>query len=135
MLMTLHPLKRSTTFDYEEVCKESHLLDKLSSDQIKELKNVIIKDREVFSSDPGTTHLMKMDIELISEKPIKTKPCRMSPRQINLLKDEIKRILDLGVIEIGQSDFTSPLILCRLLPPKWSNTHRVFPFAEHCGKG
>ncbi|GFY47689.1 retrovirus-related Pol polyprotein from transposon 17.6 [Trichonephila inaurata madagascariensis] len=106
-----YPLKRRTAFDYEEVCKESHLLDKLSTDQIKELKNVIIKNREVFSSDPGTTHLMKMDIELISEKPIKTESYRMSPRQINILKDEIKRLLDLGGIEIGQSDFTSPLIL------------------------
>ncbi|GFY75917.1 retrovirus-related Pol polyprotein from transposon 17.6 [Trichonephila inaurata madagascariensis] len=96
---------------FEEVCKESHLLDKLSTDQIKELKNVIIKNRELFPSDPGTTHLMKMDIELISGKPIKTKPCRMSPRQSNILNDEIKRLLDLGGIEIGQPDFTSPLIL------------------------
>ncbi|GFT15517.1 retrovirus-related Pol polyprotein from transposon 297 [Trichonephila clavipes] len=58
-----YPLKRSTTFDYEEICKEGHLLDKLSTDQIKELKNVIIKNKDVFSSDPGTTHLMKMDID------------------------------------------------------------------------
>ncbi|GFW84675.1 retrovirus-related Pol polyprotein from transposon 17.6 [Trichonephila clavipes] len=54
---------------------------------------------------------MRMDIELISDKPIKTKPYRMSPRQINILREEIKRLLELGVIEIGQSDYTSPLIL------------------------
>ncbi|GFV68409.1 retrovirus-related Pol polyprotein from transposon 17.6 [Trichonephila clavipes] len=52
-----------------------------------------------------------MDIELISDKPVKTKPYRMSPRQINILREEIKRLLELGVIEIGQSDYTSPLIL------------------------
>ncbi|GFY34151.1 retrovirus-related Pol polyprotein from transposon 297 [Trichonephila clavipes] len=33
---------------------------------------------------------MRMDIELISDKPIKTKPYRMSPRQINILREEIK---------------------------------------------
>ncbi|GFV31575.1 retrovirus-related Pol polyprotein from transposon 17.6 [Trichonephila clavipes] len=54
---------------------------------------------------------MRMDIELISDKPIKTKPYRMPPRQINILREEIKRLLELGVIEIGQSDYTSPLIL------------------------
>ncbi|GFV92804.1 retrovirus-related Pol polyprotein from transposon 297 [Trichonephila clavipes] len=54
---------------------------------------------------------MRMDIELISDKPIKTKPYRMSPRQINILREEIKRLLELGVIEIGQSDYTSPFIL------------------------
>ncbi|GFX58637.1 retrovirus-related Pol polyprotein from transposon 297 [Trichonephila clavipes] len=35
----------------------------------------------------------------------------MSPRQINILREEIKHLLELGVIEIGQSDYTSPLIL------------------------
>ncbi|GFX55792.1 hypothetical protein TNCV_3428631 [Trichonephila clavipes] len=78
---------------------------------IDELKQVITKIKDVFFPDPGTTHLMRMDIELISDKPIKTKPYRMSPRQINILREEIKRLLELGVIEIGQSDYTSPLIL------------------------
>ncbi|GFW92333.1 hypothetical protein TNCV_3588551 [Trichonephila clavipes] len=79
--------------------------------KIDELKQVITKNKDVFSPDPGTTHLMRMDIELISDKPIKTKPYRMSPRQINILREEIKRLLELGVIKIGQSDYTSPLIL------------------------
>ncbi|GFW61173.1 retrovirus-related Pol polyprotein from transposon 297 [Trichonephila clavipes] len=57
---------------------------------IDELKQVITKNKDVFSPDPGTTHLMRMDIELISDKPIKTKPYRMSPRQINILRKEIK---------------------------------------------
>ncbi|GFX17217.1 retrovirus-related Pol polyprotein from transposon 297 [Trichonephila clavipes] len=50
-----------------------------------------------------------MDIELISEKPIKTKQYRMSPRHINVLKEEIKRLLDLGVIE-GLESFALPYI-------------------------
>ncbi|GFS54385.1 helitron_like_N domain-containing protein [Trichonephila inaurata madagascariensis] len=61
--------------------------------------------------DFGMTHLMQMDIELTSEKSIKTKPHRKSPRKINILKDEIKQLLDLGAIVISQSDLTSPLIL------------------------
>ncbi|GFT96611.1 retrovirus-related Pol polyprotein from transposon 17.6 [Trichonephila clavipes] len=79
--------------------------------KIDELKQVITKNKDVFSPDPGTTHLMRMDIELISDKPIKTKPYRVSPRQINILREEIKRLLELGVIQIGQSYYTSPLTL------------------------
>ncbi|GFV16464.1 retrovirus-related Pol polyprotein from transposon 17.6 [Trichonephila clavipes] len=57
---------------------------------------------------------MRMDIKLISDKPIKTKPYRMSPKKINILREEIKRLLELDVIEIGQSDFfTSPFILVK----------------------
>ncbi|GFX02166.1 hypothetical protein TNCV_1750511 [Trichonephila clavipes] len=106
-----YPDKQCTKFDYHEILRESQLQLKLSPSQIDELKQVITKNKDVFSADPGTTHLMRMDIELISDKPIKTKPYRMSPRQINILREEIKRLLELGVIEIGQSDYTSPLIL------------------------
>ncbi|GFW87510.1 retrovirus-related Pol polyprotein from transposon 297 [Trichonephila clavipes] len=106
-----YPDKQCTKFDYHEILRESQLQLKLSPSQIDELKQVITKNKDVFSPDPGTTHLMRMDIELISDKPIKTKPYRMSPRQINILREEIKRLLVLGVIEIGQSDYTSPLIL------------------------
>ncbi|GFU22399.1 retrovirus-related Pol polyprotein from transposon 17.6 [Trichonephila clavipes] len=74
----------------------------------RRLKQVITKNKDVFSQTPGTTHLMRMDIELISDKPIKTKPYRMSPRQINILREEIKRLLELGVIEMGQSDYFAP---------------------------
>ncbi|GFW73186.1 retrovirus-related Pol polyprotein from transposon 297 [Trichonephila clavipes] len=106
-----YPDKQCTKFDYHEILRESQLQLKLSPSQIDELKQVITKNKDVFSPDPGTTHLMRMDIELISDNPIKTKPYRMSPRQINILQEEIKSLLELGVIEIGQSDYTSPLIL------------------------
>ncbi|GFT04728.1 retrovirus-related Pol polyprotein from transposon 412 [Trichonephila clavipes] len=106
-----YPDKQCTKFDSHEILRECQLQLKLSPSQIDELKQVITKNKDVFSPDPGTTHLMRMDIELISDKPIKTKPYRMSPRQINILREEIKRLLELGVIEIGQSDYTSPLIL------------------------
>ncbi|GFW52735.1 retrovirus-related Pol polyprotein from transposon 297 [Trichonephila clavipes] len=99
-------LKRKTWYDRDVVERKF-----VEGDLIDELKQVITKNKDVFSPDPGTTHLMRMDIELISDKPIKTKPYRMSPRQINILREEIKRLLELGVIEIGQSDYTSPLIL------------------------
>ncbi|GFV14748.1 uncharacterized protein TNCV_3959581 [Trichonephila clavipes] len=99
-----YPDKQCTKFDYHEILRESQLQLKLSPSQIDELKQVNTKNKDVFSPDPGTTHLMRMDIELISDKPIKTKPYRMSPRQINILREEIKRLLELGVIEIGQSD-------------------------------
>ncbi|GFS98906.1 retrovirus-related Pol polyprotein from transposon 412 [Trichonephila clavipes] len=85
-----YPDKQCTKFDYHEILRESQLQLKLSPSQIDELKQVITKNKDVFSPDPGTTHLTRIDIELISDKPIKTKPYRMSPRQINILREEIK---------------------------------------------
>ncbi|GFU48767.1 retrovirus-related Pol polyprotein from transposon 412 [Trichonephila clavipes] len=35
----------------------------------------------------------------------------MSPRQIETLKSEVSKMLEMKIIEPGESDFTSPLIL------------------------
>ena len=35
----------------------------------------------------------------------------MSPRQTEILRKEISRLLDLGIIEISQSNWSSPMIL------------------------
>ncbi|GFV32635.1 uncharacterized protein K02A2.6 [Trichonephila clavipes] len=72
-----YPDKQCTKFDYHEILRESQLQCKLSPSQIDELKQVITKNKDVFSQTLGRL-LMRMDIELISDKPIKTKPYRMS---------------------------------------------------------
>ncbi|GFT46838.1 retrovirus-related Pol polyprotein from transposon 297 [Trichonephila clavipes] len=57
------------------------------------------------------THLVEHDIELINDVPIRTKPYRMSARQTDLLQEEIRKMLKYQVIEIGESDYASPMIL------------------------
>ncbi|GFW49877.1 retrovirus-related Pol polyprotein from transposon 17.6 [Trichonephila clavipes] len=84
-----YPDKQCTKFDYHEILRESQLQLKLSPSQIDELKQVITKNKDVFSPDPGTTHLMRMDIELISDKPIKTKPYRMSQDKLTYCEKKL----------------------------------------------
>ncbi|GFU99282.1 hypothetical protein TNCV_356031 [Trichonephila clavipes] len=68
-------------------------------------------DSNLFSNIPGCTDLAEHDIELEFERAIVAKPYRMSPRQIEILKSEVNKMLELKIIEPGESDFTSPLIL------------------------
>ncbi|GFU25618.1 retrovirus-related Pol polyprotein from transposon 297 [Trichonephila clavipes] len=58
-----YPDKQCTKFDYHEILRESQLQLKLFPSQIDELKQVITKNTDVFFPDPGTIHLMRMDIE------------------------------------------------------------------------
>lgn len=89
----------------------SELEKKETNSQISTCKEVI--ERTVFSSDPGPSHCVEMDIELIDELPVRTKVYRMTPKQTEILIEEIRRLLELGLIEIGQSDFTSPINLVK----------------------
>ncbi|GFW40266.1 retrovirus-related Pol polyprotein from transposon 17.6 [Trichonephila clavipes] len=68
----------------------------------------VVKIRAI---DLTHTDLAEHDIELEYERAIVAKPHRMSPRQIEILKSEVNKMLELKIIEPGESDFTSPLIL------------------------
>ncbi|GFW67622.1 retrovirus-related Pol polyprotein from transposon 297 [Trichonephila clavipes] len=65
----------------------------------------------MFSNNPGLTNLVEHEIQLVSDQPVRTKPYRMSHRQNEILKNEINRMLKLGIIEVGESDYMSPMIL------------------------
>ena len=65
----------------------------------------------MFSSNPGCTPLVQMDIKLLDETLVRVRPYQMSARQIDILKEEIRRLLKLAVIEVGESDYASPMIL------------------------
>ncbi|KAG8186462.1 hypothetical protein JTE90_009221 [Oedothorax gibbosus] len=94
-----------------ELLEETRLKSKLSEAQQNQLEKLLNHYSELFSNEPGCTDLAKHDIELEEDKPIIAKPYRMSPRQTEILKAEVNKMLELNVIERGDSDFTSPLIL------------------------
>lgn len=84
---------------------------RLSENQIEELYEMIKKYSNIFSIEPGCTSLAEHNIELECDKPICAKPYRLSPRQNEILKAEVEKMLKLEVIRPGESDYTSPLIL------------------------
>lgn len=85
--------------------------DTLTEEQIRQLRDLISEFHGVFSDMPGKTELACHDIHLSQETPIRSKAYRVSPRQRDIMAREIQRMLDLGVIEAAESDFTSPLTL------------------------
>lgn len=76
---------------------------------VLQLKDLVSKYKECFSYVPGKTSLVVHDIELTCKQPLLSKPHRNSPRQNAILKAEIQKMLKMKIIEIGFSDFTSPM--------------------------
>ncbi|KAG8187024.1 hypothetical protein JTE90_019234 [Oedothorax gibbosus] len=71
-----------------ELLEETRLKSKLSEAQQNQLEKFLNHYSELFSNEPGCTDLAKHDIELEEDKPIISKPYRMSPRQTEILKAE-----------------------------------------------
>ncbi|GFR10612.1 retrovirus-related Pol polyprotein from transposon 297 [Trichonephila clavata] len=78
-------------FDFDEITEHSQLENRLNAQQIDKLKLILCNYSKIFSNEPGKTHLVEHDIELINEVPIRTKPYRMSAWQTDLLQEEIKK--------------------------------------------
>ncbi|GFT11928.1 retrovirus-related Pol polyprotein from transposon 412 [Trichonephila clavipes] len=95
---------------WSKIISDVQLNSKLSQIQRGQLKELLYEYSNLFSNIPGCTDLAEHYIELESERAIVAKPYRMSPRQIEILKSEVNKMLELK-IEPGESDFASPLIL------------------------
>lgn len=85
--------------------------DELGTAKVEDLKSLIQEYLECFGERLGRTHLVQHDIELTTEVPFSSKAYRVSPRQLDLMKAEVKRMLRLGVIKEAYSDYCSPLML------------------------
>lgn len=114
------PEEVETDFEYPEQ-KHDNSFDKLLADieenthlsnqERQELIELVREFEGSFSDMPGKTALIEHDIELTSNGPIRSKPYRWSPRQKEILKSEIKRMLELGLIVEADSEYTSPIFL------------------------
>ncbi|GFV97483.1 retrovirus-related Pol polyprotein from transposon 297 [Trichonephila clavipes] len=101
----------SLIYDFEDVIQASELNKHLHDKQMDRLRELLNKYSKCFSNNPGLTNLVEHEIQLVSDQPVRTKPYRMSHRQNEILKNEINRMLKLGIIEVGESDYMSPVIL------------------------
>lgn len=83
----------------------------LEPSQVGELRAQIGEFSSCFTDKPGRTSLVEHDIKLTTQVPIRSKPNRTSARQREILDQEIKRMLEMGIIVPAESEYTSPLIL------------------------
>ncbi|GFV92741.1 retrovirus-related Pol polyprotein from transposon 297 [Trichonephila clavipes] len=104
----------SLVYDFEDVIQASELNKHLHDKQMDLLRELLNKYSKCFSNNPGLTNLVEHEIQLVSDQPVRTKPYRMSHRQNDILKNEINRMLKLGIIEVEESDYKSPMILVEL---------------------
>ncbi|XP_037803946.1 uncharacterized protein LOC119598371 [Penaeus monodon] len=83
----------------------------LDSSKQQQLTNLLLDFSYLFSDVPGRTSLMHHDIDIGDNGPIKQHPCRVNPRKGKQMKDEIRYMLENGIIEPSVSAWSSPCIL------------------------
>ena len=62
---------------------------------------------------PGTTNLVKHNIELTTNSPIRARPYPIPYAKRHDVENEVQALLETGVIEPAMSDYNSPIVLVK----------------------
>ena len=85
--------------------------DALMTEQCAEVQVLVEKNPVVLTSVPGRTDLIQHDIKLLMSETIGSKGYPVPFKACNVMDSDIKEILQLGVIEISGSPYSSPVVL------------------------
>ncbi len=85
--------------------------DHLSPRQLTDLAQLQAAFADVFSPLPGRTNLGQHHIETLPGEVARSHPYRLPEHKKNVVQEELKAMLNLGVIEESHSDWASPIVL------------------------
>ncbi len=85
--------------------------DHLSPRQLTDLAQLQADFADVFSPLPGRTDLVQHHIETLPGEVARSRPYRLPEHKKNVVQEELKAMLNLGVIEESHSDWASPIVL------------------------
>ena len=85
--------------------------DQLSSRQVQALGELLARSKDVFSETPGRTTVIAHDIETEPGKTVRLRPYRIPEARREAIREEVRKMLDLGVVEESHSAWSSPIVL------------------------
>ena len=102
-----------------ESVEDVQLGDGLNSAQREELESLLNSYSHVFTDLPGSTNLVTHSVNTGSAKPIFCRPYRIPEAMKKAVATEIKRLLDLGLIQSSTSPWASNPVFVRKRDGQW----------------
>ncbi|GFR98235.1 Pol polyprotein [Elysia marginata] len=103
-------LKTPPTIDEKSKVTINPMLD---VKQAYEVNRFLSEFTDVLTSLPGHTKTIQHEIHVNSDEIVRVKPYQLLFASQEFVKEEIKRLLELGVIEPSVSPFSSPIVLVK----------------------
>uniref|UniRef100_A0A8C2IIM4 ribonuclease H n=1 Tax=Cyprinus carpio TaxID=7962 RepID=A0A8C2IIM4_CYPCA len=83
----------------------------LSAAQKSELQHLVSQFQDVFSPQPGRTHVVEHDVRTPPGTIVRQRPYRVPEARRHAIEDEVQEMLRLGVIEPSRSPWSSPIVM------------------------
>ena len=113
-----------------EVVHDIRISKHLSPEQRHEVSRLLEEFSDVFTDVPGVTNLVEHKIEMVTDEPIRRKPYPIPYSMRESLKEDVDKMLKLGVIRPSDSPYCAPPVIVR----KKDGTNRVTVDYRLCNK-
>ena len=108
-------------FTYSGKSQEDWTINpELTDKQEAELTQLLIEHKDVLRDSPGYTTLVEHHIATGEHLPVRQRPYRLPYSQLPVMRAELDKMLELGVIEPSHSEWSSPVVMV----PKKDGTTR-----------
>ncbi|KAG6458358.1 hypothetical protein O3G_MSEX010822 [Manduca sexta] len=102
--------------DDDQYCTELNYDPNLSFAELNQLKELLIRYKECFSTnlkDLGFTNIVKMEIELTDNKPVVYRPYRLSYSERQLVRSMVEDMIEADIVCESNSQYASPILLVK----------------------
>ena len=96
-----------------ETVKDVHISSDLSEEQQQQWWQLVNEFQDIFSDRPGEIKAVEHRIRLTDDNPICSKPYPVPHAMKEVIKEEVKEMKRLGVIEPSNSPYASPLLIVK----------------------
>ncbi|KAG5847077.1 hypothetical protein ANANG_G00122120 [Anguilla anguilla] len=94
-----------------QVTPEVTMGQQLTTHQVQDLRELLDRNRDVFSDLPGRTSITEHDIVTEPGKKVRLRPYRIPEAQREAIREEVRKMLQMGVIEESRSSWSSPIVI------------------------
>ena len=83
----------------------------LEKEDRRKLRKLLVEYKNIFQSKPGRTSRTKIEIKTADAYPFHLPACRVPPIKLPMLEQEVKSLLEEGIIEPSSTQWASPAII------------------------
>ena len=94
-----------------ETSKDAHVGTQLSSYQSCDLQRMMDKYDSNITDVPLRTNAIECEITLTTDEPVRSRPYSVPYARRQAVKDEINKMLELGIISRSNSPYAAPIVL------------------------
>ncbi|KAK3102478.1 hypothetical protein FSP39_011646 [Pinctada imbricata] len=106
-LLNILPLKASETY------KDVDVSVKLSPEQKNDIDSVLLEFQDILTDLPGRTSVAQHEIHLTTDDPITNRPYQVPFALRDSVRNEIKQMLKMDIIEPSESPYASSIVVAK----------------------